>query len=345
MTLGPAIIVANANRALKRFNKKLGPDPASQATCKIGGVVNNNSSGMCCGVAYNTYHTMVRLRVMLTDGTVLDSGDPASVAAFRTSHAELLAELQALHHEVMADDELVALIRKKYRIKNTVGYSINALIDFHDPIDILIHLIVGSEGTLGFVSEVTYQTIDEHPYIATDLVIFPDNYSCARAISKLANNGVQSTTGVIAAEFMERRALASVEQTAAIAPYVPLLGENSPGVLIDVAAPDPETLEGRDRQGRRHPRERGRDRDQLHGRRRKAQRALGHPQGLLRARRRDPRQGHDLHDRGRGRADRPARRLRPRSAQSARCARLPGVAHHRPRARGQSPFPHGRRFR
>ena len=90
ITLGPAVIVANANRALKPFNRKLGPDPASQATCKIGGVVNNNSSGMCCGVAYNTYHTMARLRVMLVDGTVLDSGDPDSVAAFRQSHAELL---------------------------------------------------------------------------------------------------------------------------------------------------------------------------------------------------------------------------------------------------------------
>ena len=83
ITLGPAIIVAQANRALKSFGRKLGPDPASQATCKIGGVVNNNSSGMCCGVAYNTYHTLHRMRLMLTDGTVLDSGDPASVAAFR----------------------------------------------------------------------------------------------------------------------------------------------------------------------------------------------------------------------------------------------------------------------
>src|SRR6185437_6423720 len=91
ITLGPAIIVANANKALKPYNKKLGPDPASQATCKIGGVVNNNSSGMCCGVAYNTYHTLARLRVMLTDGTVLDSGDPESVAAFRRNKASLLA--------------------------------------------------------------------------------------------------------------------------------------------------------------------------------------------------------------------------------------------------------------
>jgi D-lactate dehydrogenase len=243
ITLGPAVIVAHANKALKPFNAKLGPDPASQATCKIGGVVNNNSSGMCCGVAYNTYHTMQRLRVMLVDGTVLDSGDAHSVAVFRLTHADLLASLLELHHRVTADPALVALIRKKYRIKNTVGYSINALVDFHDPIDILIHLIVGSEGTLGFVSEVTYRTIPEHPFKVTGLIPFPDPYSCARAISKLANGGVQTTTGVTAAEYIERRALGTVQHLPAIQPYVKFFTETSPAVLIDVSAPDPETLE------------------------------------------------------------------------------------------------------
>ncbi|WP_312465835.1 FAD-binding oxidoreductase, partial [Stutzerimonas kunmingensis] len=147
--LQPGVIGANANAVLAPFQRKIGPDPASINAAKIGGIVANNSSGMCCGTAQNTYKTLAGLRVVLADGTVVDSEDASSVAAFRRSHAALLDQLAELGRETRANSELAAKIRHKYRLKNTTGFSLNALVDYDEPLDILNHLMVGSEGTLG----------------------------------------------------------------------------------------------------------------------------------------------------------------------------------------------------
>jgi FAD/FMN-containing dehydrogenase len=91
--VGPAIVGAEVNRRLAPLGRKIGPDPASINAAKIGGIAANNSSGMCCGTAQNSYNTLAAIRVMLADGTLLDTGEAASVAAFKASHGGLLDSL------------------------------------------------------------------------------------------------------------------------------------------------------------------------------------------------------------------------------------------------------------
>ncbi|MBX9714945.1 MAG: FAD-binding oxidoreductase, partial [Pseudomonadaceae bacterium] len=62
--LQPGVIGAQANAVLAPLQRKIGPDPASINACKIGGIVANNSSGMCCGTAQNSYHTLAGMRLI-----------------------------------------------------------------------------------------------------------------------------------------------------------------------------------------------------------------------------------------------------------------------------------------
>ncbi len=236
--LQPGVIGAEANAALLPFGRKIGPDPATINSAMIGGIVNNNSSGMCCGTAENTYQTLKSLRMVLADGTVLDTGDASSVAAFRVSHASLLAKLDALRQRILADDTLAARIRRKYKMKNTTGYSLNALLDFADPVDMLAHLIVGSEGTLAFVSEVTYHTVVEHPHKASALVFYPDIKAACDAIQILA----QHKDVVSSAELLDRASLKSVENKAGVPDFIKSLGPDAAAILIETRAESPDAI-------------------------------------------------------------------------------------------------------
>ncbi len=228
--LQPGVIGANANAVLAPFQRKIGPDPASINAAKIGGIVANNSSGMCCGTAQNTYKTLAGLRVVLADGTVVDSEDAASVAAFRNSHAALLEQLAELGRETRTNTELAAKIRHKYRLKNTTGFSLNALVDYDEPLDILNHLMVGSEGTLGFISAVTYDTVPDHPHKASALVVFPDVETCCLAVPVLKQQPVS------AVELLDRRSLRSVEHKAGMPEWVKELSPTACALLIESRA-------------------------------------------------------------------------------------------------------------
>jgi D-lactate dehydrogenase len=235
--LGPAVIGGEANRRLASFGRKIGPDPASINACKIGGIAANNASGMCCGTAQNSYRTLAGLRVILADGSVLDTEDAMSVAGFRTSHAGLLAEIGRMGQDTRGDDALSSRIRHKFRIKNTTGYSLNALVDYEDPIDILAHLMIGSEGTLGFISRITFRTVAEDPCKASALVFFPDIETACQAVIRLKPQPVS------AVELLDRPALHSVENKPGLPPLIRTLGESVAALLIEVRAQDAVRLQ------------------------------------------------------------------------------------------------------
>ena len=228
--LGPGVIGADANRYLLPFGRKIGPDPASIASCKIAGIAANNSSGMCCGVKQNSYHTLANMRLVLADGTVLDTEDEQSVAKFRSSHQSLLAELERLSSTAKQDVKLKQLIQQKYRLKNTTGYGINALIDFSDPIDILCHLMIGSEGTLGFISNITFNTVPEHKHKSTSLILFANVESCCQAVTALALEEVD------AVELLDQRALLAIKDLEGIPEFVKDPAQGVAALLVETRA-------------------------------------------------------------------------------------------------------------
>ncbi len=234
--LQPGVIGATANAALAPYGRKIGPDPASINACKIGGIAANNASGMCCGTAQNSYHTLAGMRLLLADGSVLDSEDAASVTRFRQSHAALLDELARLAEQTRNNPALAEKIRHKYRLKNTTGLSLNALVDFTDPLDILLHLMIGSEGTLGFISAITYRTVEEHAHKASTLVVFADAEQCCQAVTTL------KTSPVAAVELIDRRGLRSVENKPGLPEFVKTLPDAACALLVESRAADDATL-------------------------------------------------------------------------------------------------------
>ncbi|WP_394128891.1 FAD-binding and (Fe-S)-binding domain-containing protein [Shewanella maritima] len=237
VTLGSAVIGADANTALKPFDKKIGPDPATLACAKIGGMVSNNASGMCCGTAQNTYQTIDSAKLIFADGTELDTGCEQSKARFSATHAELLTALSDLAKMTQNNPTLTARIKKKFAIKNTTGYSINALVDFSDPFDIINHLIVGSEGTLAFVNEVTYNTVDEARFKASAMAVFFNMEDAAKAVPPL------NTDAVAAVELLDWASIKAVMGKPGMPEWLSNLQEGAAILLIECRANDKQTLE------------------------------------------------------------------------------------------------------
>ena len=235
ITLEPGIIGARVNEILKPFGRRFGPDPASIGACMVGGIVMNNASGMSCGTHANSDKEMLSVRMVLADGTVLDTGDEASRKAFRTSHPDFVKAIEDLRDEVARDGELTERIKYKYSIKNVTGLNLLPLVRFEDPFDIIAHLLVGSEGTLAFMSRVTMKTLPVAPFKASAMIYFKSIREAAEAVAAMK----KADAPVSAAELLDKRSLMSVSD--------PMLSEygdvDLTAVLTETTATTKEELE------------------------------------------------------------------------------------------------------
>lgn len=209
ITLEPGIIGSRVNAILKPYGRKFGPDPASIGSCMVGGIVMNNASGMSCGTHANSDRELESVRMVFADGSVLDTGDEASREAFRAGHPDFIKGIEELRDEILADKELSDRIRYKYSIKNVTGLNIFPFVRFQDPFDIMAHLLVGSEGTLAFMSQVTMKTLPLPAKEASAMVYFGTIREAAEAVVALRKDIDPAVLD--AAELLDKRSLASVD--------------------------------------------------------------------------------------------------------------------------------------
>ena len=217
--LQPGIVGARVNEILKPFGRVFPPDPASIGSAMVGGIVCNNASGMNCGVHANSDRMMVSARIILTDGTIVDTGDEKSKEEFRRTHPDFIRKIEELRDRVRADKELAERITKKYSIKNVTGLNLRPLIAYDDPFDIMAHSMVGSEGTLAFLSEVTIKTLHDYKFKASAMVYFMTmKESCEAVVAmkklKAADDDLAMSAEqlmVKSAEMLDYKSLSSVD--------------------------------------------------------------------------------------------------------------------------------------
>ncbi|MFV7789353.1 FAD-binding and (Fe-S)-binding domain-containing protein [Aliarcobacter lanthieri] len=236
ISLEPALTGAQANGLLAKYSKKIGPDPASINAAMIGGIAANNASGMCCGISQNSYKTLKSMKLIFADGTKLDTACENSKNEFRKTHKDFLKDLKKFSDETKNNEELKAKIEKKFKIKNTCGYSINALIDFEDEFEILQHLIIGSEGTLAFIEEVTYYTVEDLKDKASALIYFKDMEEACNAVTKLKLARDSKQIVIDAVELMDRAALRSIENDSSMPKYIKSFDDEVTALLIETRA-------------------------------------------------------------------------------------------------------------
>jgi D-lactate dehydrogenase len=236
--VSPGTVLGHVNRVLHKHQRRIGPDPASTDIATVGGVIANNSGGMRCGTAQDAYSTLRSLTFVLPSGTLIDTAAPGAAERFAAAEPELAQGLARIRDEIRADTALADRIRRKFAIKNTTGYRLCAFLDADDPLDIFARLLVGSEGTLAFIADAVFDTVEHGHHTSTGLLFFDGIDSAAAPVPALV------AAGATAVELMVNATLIGAAWTLEGMPeeWKELPPEGAV-LLVELRTTDPEQLD------------------------------------------------------------------------------------------------------
>ncbi len=163
--LQPGVVLDQLNRAVNRYGLQFGPDVATANRATLGGMVGNNSAGSR-SVAYGkTIDHVLRLQMILSDGKIYEI-EKQKVEKWRSASQQsgLIGDIYRTVQTEVANNEIEISQRFPKIIRRVSGYNLGAYVENHPARYSLLPLLIGSEGTLGFIQEIEVQLIEKPKY-------------------------------------------------------------------------------------------------------------------------------------------------------------------------------------
>ena len=197
------------NKAIKSHAIFYPIDPSTKEHCTIGGMVANNSSGPHAVKYGATRDTVLSLELVLASGDVISTGPVTNFEA-----EGLPSEIYRKMDDILTRYKTPLEEEKPYTVKNSSGYDLWRL-RTADGLD-LTSLFVGSEGTIGLITEATLRLSPLPGRTLGGLVYFDDLEKVGPATVRI----LESTPTML--EIIERRILdLARQQKAELRPYLP----------------------------------------------------------------------------------------------------------------------------
>jgi FAD/FMN-containing dehydrogenase len=188
VTVEPGINFAKLQQTLHTHGRFVPPYPASIEYSTIGGAIGNNSSGEKT-IKYGTMRNYVKgLRVVLANGEVIETGrlgkrELSKKLGLSTFEGEIYRSLDTLLEE---QRQLVELTARPV-VKNNAGYDLLDIRRKDGSFD-LTPLFVGSQGTLGIVTEAVLGTEEHNPHTTLMLATFDSLEQLQEAVLALSDS-------------------------------------------------------------------------------------------------------------------------------------------------------------